>query len=122
MANEAAAGKIDYIEFQGKDIEGTKKFFEQLFGWKFTDYGLDYTSFEDGRIAGGFAQANKRSTIESGGVLVVFYHPNLEQIRQRVIDLGGKITKDIFSFPGGRRFHFTEPSGNECAIWGEEKN
>jgi predicted enzyme related to lactoylglutathione lyase len=119
MANEVAANKIDYIEFQAADILSTKKFFEHLFGWKFTDYGPDYTSFEDGRIAGGFAQANKRSTIESGGVLVVFYHPNLEQIRQRVIDLGGKITKDIFSFPGGRRFHFTEPSGNECAIWSE---
>jgi predicted enzyme related to lactoylglutathione lyase len=68
---------------------------------------------------GGFARAPKRSTIESGGVLVVFYHPDLEQVRQQVLDLGGKITKDIFSFPGGRRFHFTEPSGNECAVWGE---
>jgi predicted enzyme related to lactoylglutathione lyase len=118
MATEAA-NKIDYIEFQAADIAATKKFFEQLFGWKFTDYGPDYTSFEDGRIAGGLVRANKRSTIDSGGVLVVFYHSNLEQIRQRVIDLGGKITKDIFSFPGGRRFHFTEPSGNECAIWSE---
>jgi len=118
----SAASQIDYIEFQAADIAATKKFFEQLLGWKFTDYGPDYASFDDGRIAGGFSRANKRSTIESGGVLVVFYHPDLEQIRQRVIDLGGKITKDIFSFPGGRRFHFTEPSGNECAIWGEEKN
>jgi predicted enzyme related to lactoylglutathione lyase len=119
MANEATAGKIDYVEFQGKDIDGTKKFFEELFGWKFTDYGPDYTSFEDGRIAGGFAKSDKRSTIASGGVLIVFYHPRLEEVRQRVIDLGGKITKDIFSFPGGRRFHFTEPSGNECAVWGK---
>ena len=61
MANEATAGKIDYVEFQGKDIDGTKKFFEELFGWKFTDYGPDYTSFEDGRIAGGFARSDKRS-------------------------------------------------------------
>ena len=52
-------------------------------------------------------------------MLVVFYHPRLEEVRQRVIDLGGKITADIFSFPGGRRFHFTEPSGNECAVWSE---
>jgi predicted enzyme related to lactoylglutathione lyase len=118
MATDAT-NKIDYIEFQAADIAATKKFFEQLFGWKFTDYGPDYTSFRDGRIAGGFARAQKRSTIESGGVLVVFYHPKLEQIRRRVIDLGGKITKDIFSFPGGRRFHLTEPSGNECAIWSE---
>jgi predicted enzyme related to lactoylglutathione lyase len=118
MANEAA-NKIDYVEFQARDVAATKKFFEQLFGWKFTDYGPDYTSFGDGRIAGGFSRANKASTVAAGGVLIVFYHPRLEEVRQRVLDLGGKITADIFSFPGGRRFHFTEPSGNECAIWSE---
>jgi len=115
-----ADNQIDYIEFQAADLGATRAFFEQLFGWKFTDYGPDYSSFEDGRIAGGFARADRRSTIESGGVLVVFYHPRLEEVRQRVIDLGGKITADIFSFPGGRRFHFAEPSGNECAIWSED--
>src|ERR1700747_2171979 len=113
------ANKIDYIEFQARDIASTKKFFEQLFGWKFTDYGPDYTSFEDGRIAGGFMGADKASTIATGGVLIVFYHPRLKEIRRRVLDLGGKITADIFSFPGGSRFHFTEHSGNECAIWSE---
>ena len=112
--------QIDYIEFQAADLAATRKFFEQLFRWKFTDYGPDYTSFTDGRISGGFSRAEKRSTLESGGVLVVFYYPRLEEVRQRVIDLGGRITVDIFSFPGGRRFHFTEPSGNECAIWSEE--
>lgn len=115
----SAANQIDYIEFQAADLAATRKFFEGLFGWKFTDYGPDYTSFEDGRIAGGFARAEKRSTIEAGGVLVVFYHPHLEEIRAKVIALGGKITADIFAFPGGRRFHFTEPSGNECSIWSE---
>lgn len=115
----SAANQIDYVEFQAADLGATRKFFEQLFGWKFTDYGPDYTSFADGRITGGFARADKRSTIDQGGVLVVFYHPKLEEIRDRVTELGGKITADIFSFPGGRRFHFTEPSGNECAVWSE---
>jgi len=115
----SANNQIDYIEFQAADLAATRIFFEQLFGWKFTDFGPDYISFEDGRIAGGFSRGDKRSTIESGGALVVFYHSNLEAVRQRVIDLGGRITADIFSFPGGRRFHFTEPSGNECAIWSE---
>ena len=115
-----SANQIDYIEFQAADLAATKKFFEQLFGWKFTDYGPEYSSFEDGRIAGGFFRSDKASTLADGGVLVVFYHPDLELVRQRVIDLGGKITKDIFSFPGGRRFHFTEASGNECAIWSQE--
>ena len=98
----SADNQIDYIEFQAADLAATRTFFEQLFGWKFTDYGPDYTSFEDGRIAGGFSRAAKCSTIESGGVL------------------GGRVTADIFSFPGGRRFHFVEPSGNECAIWSED--
>ena len=117
-----ADNQIDYIEFQAADLAATRKFFEQLFGWKFTDYGPDYTAFEDGRIAGGFSRAEKCSTSAAGGVLVVFYHPRLEEIRARVIELGGKISADIFSFPGGRRFHFVEPSGNECAIWSEDPN
>ena len=116
----SADNQIDYVEFQAADLVATRTFLEQLFEWKFTDYGPDYTSFEDGRIAGGFSRGAKRSTIEAGGVLVVFYHPRLEEVRQRVIDLGGRVTADIFSFPGGRRFHFAEPSGNECAIWSEE--
>jgi predicted enzyme related to lactoylglutathione lyase len=114
-----AANRIDYIEFQAADVQKTRQFFEQLLGWKFEDYGPDYTSFHDGRIAGGFSRADRRSTLESGGVLVVLYHPRLEEVRQRVLDLGGLITKEIFSFPGGRRFHFTEPSGNELAVWSE---
>ena len=114
----SADNQNDYIEFQAADLAATRLFFERLFGWKFTDYGPDYTSFEDGRIAGGFARAEGRSTITAGGVLVVFYHPRLEEVRQRVVDLGGTVTKDIFSFPGGRRFHFTEASGNgsRCRI------
>ncbi len=72
MATDAA-NKIDYIEFQAPDIAATKKFFEQLFGWKFTDYGPDYTSFEDGRIAGGFSKSDKRSTVAAGGVLIVSF-------------------------------------------------
>jgi hypothetical protein len=116
----SAANQIDYIEFQASDLEATKQFFTQLLQWEFTDYGPDYISFVDGRISGGFARAEKRSTIDTGGALVVIYHPRLEETRQRILDLGGKITRDIFSFPGGRRLHFTEPSGNECAIWSEE--
>lgn len=118
----SAENKIDYIEFQARDVEATRRFFEQLLGWKFTDYGSDYTSFEDGRIAGGFRRSGNASRLESGGVLVVFYHPRLEEVHRRVNELGGKITEEIFPFPGGRRFHFTEPSGNELAVWSEDPN
>src|SRR5437868_3280882 len=105
----STANQIDYIEFQAADLAATRRFFEQLFGWTFTDYGPDYTSFNDGRIAGGFARGHGSSTVDRGGVLVVFYHPRLEEIRDRVAEIGGKISKGIFSFPGGRRFHFVEP-------------
>src|SRR5947209_1949021 len=114
-----ATNKIDYIEFQSPDPRAARAFFEKLLGWKFEDYGPDYTSFADGRIAGRFTRSDKRGTPESGGVLVVLYHPRLEEVRQRVVELGGRVVKDIFSFPGGRRFHFTEPSGNELAIWSD---
>ena len=108
--------KIIYVEFSAVDLQKTKAFFEQVFGWKFTDYGPDYTSFEDGQIGGGFARSDKRASLAGGSALVVIFHPRLEEIRQRVIDQGGRITQDIFSFPGGRRFHFTEPSGNELSV------
>jgi predicted enzyme related to lactoylglutathione lyase len=114
-----ATNKIDYIEFQAANLEATKAFFEQLCGWKFEDYGPDYTSFVDGRLAGGFRRSERRGTTATGGVLIVLYHPRLEEVRQKVIDLGGTISQDIFAFPGGRRFHFLEPSGNELAIWSE---
>jgi predicted enzyme related to lactoylglutathione lyase len=115
-----ATNKIDYIELPTLNPEATKAFFTQLLGWKFEDYGPEYTSFADGRIAGGFYRADRPARVENGSVLVVLYHPRLEEVRQRVLDLGGLIGKDIFSFPGGRRFHFTEPGGSELAIWSDK--
>jgi predicted enzyme related to lactoylglutathione lyase len=111
--------KIYYIEFQASDLEGTKAFFTRVFGWTFTDYGPDYTSFTDGQLAGGFARSDKRGTLASGGPLVVLLSPGLEETLRRVADHGGKVTRDIFSYPGGRRFHFTEPSGNELSVCSE---
>ena len=108
--------KIFYVEFFAADIARTKAFFEQVFGWAFTDYGPDYTSFVDGQLSGGFARSDKHASLATGSVLVVLFHPRLEEVYQRVVDHGGKITQEIFSFPGGRRFHFAEPSGNELAV------
>jgi hypothetical protein len=97
----SAANQIDYIEFQAADLDATKKFFEQLFQWKFTDYGPDYTSFHDGRMAGGFARAQKRSTIDSGGVLVVFYHPDLEVCASACSISLARSRKIFFRFQAG---------------------
>ena len=110
--------QIDYIEFPATDIEATKRFYQQVFGWKFQDYGPDYTSFLDGRLAGGFTK-DAHPTAPSGGPLVVIYAASLEEIYGEVKTAGGKIVKEIFGFPGGRRFHFTDPNGNELAVWSE---
>lgn len=109
--------RIDYIEFPATDIQATKRFYEQAFGWEFTDYGPDYTSFADGRLAGGLRKVDSHPT---GGPLVVIYAVDLEQSQQAVIEAGGTIVREPFEFPGGRRFHFTDPSGNELAVWSEQ--
>lgn len=109
--------RIDYIEFPATDITATKNFYTAVFGWKFTDYGPEYVSFEDGRISGGFA---KVQAIPGNGALVVIYSSALTETQEAVVRNGGKITKPPFDFPGGRRFHFADPNGNELAVWSEK--
>ena len=89
-----------------------------MFGWTFVDYGPEYSSFSDQGIDGGFYVANLKSNSDQGGALVILFSDALEATLEKVVASGGKIVKPIFSFPGGRRFHFTEPSGNELAVWG----
>ncbi len=108
--------RVDYIEYLTTNIEETKRFYSEVFGWEFTDYGPDYTSFTDGRLAGGFTVAPE---VTAGGPLVVLYSTNLAEIEARVSESGGQIAREIFEFPGGRRFHFTDPSGNELAVWSD---
>lgn len=115
----ARHNKINYIEFAAHDLEKTKAFFNRVFGWEFTDYGLEYTAFESRGIDCGFYKADLKSTTASGGALVVFYSENLEETERKIKNAGGIIAKEIFSFPGGRRFHFVEPSGNEIAVWSD---
>jgi predicted enzyme related to lactoylglutathione lyase len=117
LTNAANNYRMDYIEFPATDILATKKFYGDVFGWKFEDYGPDYISFHDGRIAGGFTNAAK--VAYGSGVLVVLYAADLEGTETNVKAAGGKIVKPIFSFPGGRRFHFIDPNGNELAVWSE---
>ena len=106
---------IDYIEFSVLDMAVAKEFYSQVFGWRFTDYGPEYAGIQgDGREVGGFAKAN---SLKSGGPLVVLFSHRLEETRDSVVAAGGTISTEIFSFPGGRRFHFIDPSGNELAVW-----
>ncbi len=106
---------IDYIEFPCTDVNRVKAFYTGVFGWKFTDYGPDYASFEDGRIAGGFTKDAK--VAGSSGPLVVFYAKDLVAAEARVEAAGGTIVQPTFSFPGGKRFHFSDPEGNVLAVW-----
>lgn len=116
MSQAPQNNKIDYIEFPAVDIPKTKDFYTSVFGWKFEDYGPEYTSFSDGRLAGGFDQS---APLPVKGVLVVLYADDLEATKSKIQAAGATITKEIFSFPGGRRFHFMDPNGNELAVWSE---
>jgi hypothetical protein len=105
---------VDYIEFPATDITATKTFYTKAFGWNFVDYGPDYSSFQDGRIAGGFT---REGTPTGGGPLVVIH---VDDLNEKVVAAGGRIRKEIFSFPGGSRFHFLDPSGNQLAAWHDD--
>lgn len=111
--------KINYVEFPAKDLSATKAFFESVFGWSFVDYGPEYTAFENQGLDGGFFKSDLTSSTEKGSALIVLYSNQLEATLAKVEKAGGVILKPIYSFPGGRRFHFTEPSGNEFAVWSE---
>lgn len=113
-----ADSKISYVELPGTDLAATKTFYQSAFGWRFTDYGPTYSSFgpDEAGIDGGF-------DADPEGVkapLVVLFAQDLEAMFAKVVEAGGVISRPIFSFPGGRRFHFRDPSGNELAVFTEE--
>ena len=116
MSQSQQDRRIDYVEFRTTNMSETKKFYSGVFGWKFTDYGPDYTSFSDGRLSGGFSAAPEAA---AGGPLVVLYAADLEGIEAKIKEYGGRIARETFEFPGGRRFHFVDPGGNELAVWSD---
>lgn len=110
---------INYVEFPASDLDAVEKFYSAVFGWSFTDYGEQYRAFSDTTLEGGFYRSDKTSLGSQGSALVVLYSSDLEASLAQVTEHGGRISVDIFSFPGGRRFHFLDPSGNELAIWSD---
>lgn len=109
---------MDYIEFTVTDLPLAKQFFSKAFGWEFTDYAPVYAGIKGpDREVGGLTVGE----VQPGGPLVVLYSGDLEDTLEKVESAGGRIVKDIFDFPGGRRFHFQTPSGNEMAVWGFSK-
>jgi predicted enzyme related to lactoylglutathione lyase len=114
MRQEQHDRQIDYVEFSTTDIEASKRFYGAVFGWTFQDFGPEYTSFADGRLTGGFA---KTDAVQAGSPLVVLYAVDLAAAEAAVREHGGNIVKQTFEFPGGRRFHFQDPTGNVLAVW-----
>ena len=111
--------KINYVEFPAKDVESTKVFFTEVFNWTFVDYGPDYVAFSNQGIEGGFYKSDLSMLTANGSALIVFYSNALEKTQLKIENAGGKIIKPIFSFPGGRRFHFSDPNKNEFAVWSD---
>jgi predicted enzyme related to lactoylglutathione lyase len=108
---------IDYIEITVTDVAAAKRFYGAAFGWTFNDYGPDYAGIQgQGREAGGLRQD---ASVRAGGPLVVLYSRALDETLASVKKAGGRIVTEPFGFPGGRRFHFSDPSGNELAVWSE---
>lgn len=105
---------INYIEFKCHNLDKTEAFYSETFGWNFKTYGPSYRSFSDSGVEGGFEATTDEIV---NGTLVILHHTNLELIKEKIMLAGGTISLDIFSFPGGSRFHFLDPSGNELAVW-----
>lgn len=108
---------INYIELKASNLEEIKTFYSKCFNWVFTDYGPNYMAFSDAGLDGGFEKSDSEIV---NGALVVLYHEDLDLVENHVIACGGTISKRIFSFPGGRRFHFLDPAGNELAVWSDK--
>ena len=111
--------RINYVELPARDFDAVQAFYERAFGWTFTDYGPEYRAFNDGKLDGGFFASDLRSSTDHGAALIVLYATELEATRDTIVACGGAVVREIFSFPGGRRFHFTDPHGNELAVWSD---
>ena len=113
--------KIDYVEMPAKDFEGTKAFFGEVFGWKLEDAGPDYLAFTDQGVDGGFFRSDQKMSSEAGSALVIFYSLDIESTQGKIKKVKGTISKPTMYFPGGRRFHFLDPNGNEFAVWSDHE-
>jgi len=111
--------KINYVEFPARDIQKAKAFFTAAFNWKFDDYGPDYIAFSNQGLDGGFFKSDQSVSTDNGSALIVFFSDDIDATQSKIEAADGKIIKPIFPFPGGRRFHFSDPNGNEYAVWAE---
>lgn len=119
MSTNSREGHIDYVEFPAPSAEAfaaAKRFYNEAFGWSFQEWGAEYADTKDSGLTSGFSSAPEH---RPAGTLAVLFTADLEGTRERVIRAGGKIAKDIVSFPGGHRFEYIDPAGNRLAVWSE---
>lgn len=109
--------KFNDVELPARDLDAAESFCRGAFAWQFTDYGPDYRAFTDGYTDGGFFKSDLSSSTGNGAALVILYANDLAKTRAAVLRSGGTIAREVFAFPGGRRFHFADPNGNELAVW-----
>lgn len=117
---------LNYLEIACRDLVGSKQFFSDVFDWSFTDYPdqksgeVHYSAFSLGNIDGGFFTSDKVSCQSNGAALIVFYSEDINATQDKIEAADGIISTATFDFPGGRRFHFCDPSGNEFAVWSDQ--
>lgn len=111
--------KINYIEMPVNDIDAAKTFYSKVFGWKFKDYGEDYTTFRKSGVWGGLYRSDNTMSSKSGSALIILYHRDLTSIMAKILKYGGEVIIETFDFPGGSRFHFSDVCGNELAVWSD---
>ncbi len=121
MSHSGDHHKISYIEFAVTSVARAKQFYSSAFAWSFVDYGPDYASFTaaSAGIDGGVRTAKSGESSGTAAPLIVLYSPNLEATEAAIVAAGGSIVVPTFSFPGGRRFHFSDGAGNLLAVWSE---
>lgn len=115
----SAHEKLDYLELPASDFPATQTFYTGVFGWQFEAYGPDYLAFDRQGLEGGFYRSELVMTQANCGALAIFYSGDLEATLGKIQTLSGKISRKIQHFPGGRRFHFLDPNGNELGVWSD---
>ncbi|WP_315067856.1 VOC family protein [uncultured Microbacterium sp.] len=119
MTSSPLHHSLDYIELVVTDVEASKSFFGDAFGWSFNDYGPGYAGIVsprgDGNEAGGLMLADEPRPV--GGPLVLLYSEDLDATKAAIEKAGGTILQEPYAFPGGRRLHFADPTGTELGVW-----
>jgi predicted enzyme related to lactoylglutathione lyase len=120
MSTDSREGRFDYVEFPSSSAESlaaAKRFYNEVFGWSFKEWGADYADTKDSGPTCGLSSAPEH---RPAGTLAVLFTADLEGTRDRVIRAGGKIVRDIFAFPGGRRFEYIDPAENRLGVWSDK--